>query len=309
MKTAIILYVPVLHRSYQEFFQEQQAADLFLFTREELLSFPEFDYLQKDLRYLDENFVEAALKSWQILGKISLFSLENLPKILNNYEQVILSNDDIGQYFQQKCQDEYPELVEKIRLEPLFLRWDKNSIVQEKMPEANIKVTKGELERHLMQAAFKQANFSTDWWRQVGAILLRDDQVLLYAYNRHLPSRDQQNELGDPRCFFQSGEGIEFSSSIHAEAELIASAAKMGIPLEGAEMYCTTFPCPVCAKQIAAAGVKRLYFATGYAVLDGLEVLQASGVEVTQVIFDDAELAQLREEQAKSSKAKDCYQL
>ncbi|MPN00818.1 hypothetical protein SDC9_148016 [bioreactor metagenome] len=143
----------------------------------------------------------------------------------------------------------------------------------------------------------------------MGAILLRDDQVLLYAYNRHLPSRDQQNELGDPRCFFQSGEGIEFSSSIHAEAELIASAAKMGIPLEGAEMYCTTFPCPVCAKQIAAAGVKRLYFATGYAVLDGLEVLQASGVEVTQVIFDDAELAQLREEQAKSSKAKDCYQL
>jgi dCMP deaminase len=48
-------------------------------------------------------------------------------------------------------------------------------------------------------------------------------------------------------------------------------------------MYVTDFPCPPCAKLIAAAGVKRLYFREGYAVLDGESVLEAAGVEVRQV--------------------------
>ena len=45
-------------------------------------------------------------------------------------------------------------------------------------------------------------------------------------------------------------------------------------------LYVTDFPCPPCAKLIAAAGVVRLYFRTGYAVLDGEQVLEAAGVEV-----------------------------
>jgi dCMP deaminase len=47
-------------------------------------------------------------------------------------------------------------------------------------------------------------------------------------------------------------------------------------------MYVTDFPCPPCAKLIAAAGISRLYFREGYAVLDGQDVLDAAGVEVVQ---------------------------
>ena len=48
-------------------------------------------------------------------------------------------------------------------------------------------------------------------------------------------------------------------------------------------MYMTDFPCPPCAKLIAGAGVAKLYFREGYAVLDGRDVLEAAGVEIVQV--------------------------
>jgi dCMP deaminase len=44
----------------------------------------------------------------------------------------------------------------------------------------------------------------------------------------------------------------------------------------------TDFPCPPCAKLLAAADIERLYYREGYAVLDGEAVLEAAGVEVVQ---------------------------
>ena len=48
-------------------------------------------------------------------------------------------------------------------------------------------------------------------------------------------------------------------------------------------MYVTDFPCPPCAKLIAGAGVAKLYYRDGYAVLDGQDVLDVAGVEIVQV--------------------------
>jgi dCMP deaminase len=76
---------------------------------------------------------------------------------------------------------------------------------------------------------------------------------------------------------------LELSTAIHAEASLIAQAAREGISTKAAVLYVTDFPCPPCAKLIAGAGIAKLYFRTGYAVLDGEGVLAAAGVEVVQV--------------------------
>jgi dCMP deaminase len=77
---------------------------------------------------------------------------------------------------------------------------------------------------------------------------------------------------------------LELSTATHAEARLIAQAAREGTSTKSAVMYVTDFPCPPCAKLIAAAGIAKLYFRTGYAVLDGEDVLAAAGVEVVQVV-------------------------
>ena len=92
---------------------------------------------------------------------------------------------------------------------------------------------------------------------------------------------------GDPRANFYKGVGLELSTATHAEARLIAQAACDGDATRGAVLYVTDFPCPPCAKLIAAAGIERLYYREGYAVLDGQDVLEGAGVEIVRVAAGD----------------------
>ena len=100
------------------------------------------------------------------------------------------------------------------------------------------------------------------------------------AHNEHNPHPLSAYAAGDPRSNFFKGVGYDLSTATHAEARLIADAAREGRATAGAELYVTDFPCPTCAKLIAAAGVAKLWFREGYAVLDGQDVLEAAGVEI-----------------------------
>lgn len=44
----------------------------------------------------------------------------------------------------------------------------------------------------------------------------------------------------------------------HAEENAIVQAARFGVPLEGATLYCKMTPCYTCAKMIINAGIKRV---------------------------------------------------
>jgi dCMP deaminase len=132
--------------------------------------------------------------------------------------------------------------------------------------------------------AFAEAQKSSDWWRQVGAVLFREKEILLAAFNRHLPTEYETEFEGDPRSNFQAGEYIEFSSAIHGEAGLIGAAASRGICTRGLEIFATTFPCPACAALIATSGLKRLYFVEGYSNVNALATLREYGVEIVQVV-------------------------
>jgi cytidine deaminase len=57
---------------------------------------------------------------------------------------------------------------------------------------------------------------------------------------------------------------IEFGRIIHAEMSAISDAARKGIAVEGGTLFCTTFPCHLCAKHIVAAGIRRVVFLEPY---------------------------------------------
>lgn len=57
---------------------------------------------------------------------------------------------------------------------------------------------------------------------------------------------------------------IEFGRIIHAEMPAISDAARLGRATAGASLYCTTFPCHLCAKHIVAAGMDRVVFLEPY---------------------------------------------
>ena len=57
---------------------------------------------------------------------------------------------------------------------------------------------------------------------------------------------------------------LEFSRCLHAEMNALMDAAKRGVSVKNAVLYCTTFPCHMCAKLIIASGIKQVYFIEPY---------------------------------------------
>lgn len=57
---------------------------------------------------------------------------------------------------------------------------------------------------------------------------------------------------------------IEFGRSVHAEMAAITDAAKRGVSLKGARLFCTTFPCHLCARHIISSGIEQVIYVEPY---------------------------------------------
>lgn len=57
----------------------------------------------------------------------------------------------------------------------------------------------------------------------------------------------------------------EYGRVVHAEMDAILSCARRGVACEGADLFCTTFPCHNCAKHIVASGLRHVYYVEPYA--------------------------------------------
>ena len=76
-----------------------------------------------------------------------------------------------------------------------------------------------------------------------------------------------------------SGTKHEICYATHAEQNAIIQAAKLGVSIDGATLYCTHQPCVICAKMIINAGISRVVYKEGYpddfslALFDEAEVI------------------------------------
>ncbi len=276
MSEALLAYIPVLHEGYRRFIETHGAERPLYLLGPELHS--EYRPLAKDIRALPAGDVAAAIEAWGICSEVSVLDIGAAERLALEKPSLTMPAEDISyqvaERFFSGCE---------IRFDTVFLRWDKTRTAQLLRPRA-VSVPPGdELLGELAGAAQEAAGGSVDWWRQVGAAIRFADGTLASAVNEHRPHRLSAYAAGDPRSNFYKGVALELSTAVHAEAALIAQAARLGRPTEGAAMYVTDFPCPPCAKLIAGAGVARLYFRSGYAVLDGQDVLETAGVELLQV--------------------------
>lgn len=57
---------------------------------------------------------------------------------------------------------------------------------------------------------------------------------------------------------------IEFGRMIHAEMSAITDASRIGTSIRNSIMYCTTFPCHMCAKHIVSSGIRSLIYLEPY---------------------------------------------
>ncbi|MGE5112461.1 MAG: anti-phage dCTP deaminase [Acidobacteriaceae bacterium] len=60
------------------------------------------------------------------------------------------------------------------------------------------------------------------------------------------------------------GSLIEFSRAVHAEMDAILTASRKGVPLTGATLFVTAFPCHYCARHIISAGIHEVQYIEPY---------------------------------------------
>jgi deoxycytidylate deaminase len=72
--------------------------------------------------------------------------------------------------------------------------------------------------------------------------------------------------------------------SVHAEANVVAFAARYGISLLGADIVTTDSPCLSCSQLLVNTGVIRVLYGQEYRITDGLELLASAGIVVEQFV-------------------------
>ena len=272
----VVAYIPVLHEGYWRFLTAHAKGRRAFVIGPEL--YEDYRPLAKDIRRLDPALIAASIDAWNVCSEVAVLDTETATSLASESPRITLPAEDVSyqvvERFFSRCEVLY---------DSVFLRWDKSKSVQLLAPDVTRRVTSDDVIDSLAQAAESASARSIDWWRQVGAAVRFADGRIAAATNEHNPHRLSAYAAGDPRSNFFKGVHLEISTATHAEARLIAEAARDGTPTQGAVMYVTDFPCPPCAKLIAAAGIAKVYFRSGYALVDGQGVLHAAGVELVQV--------------------------
>lgn len=279
-----VAYIPVLHKGYFDFLNllvTRGVTELYVVGDEILLSHEELDYIhRKDrLRALPHDLVVRLISQGTTL-QVKTLDLEKANELRKRDVECVMPNEDISKFIAEKYLDN-----QKIEYVDVFLRWNKENIGEEKDPIEDTTISLSEFQRTVLQDVVEEGEKSFDWWRQVGAALVKDGKVVAIAHNEHMPEAELPNILGDTRALFKKGININYVTSAHAEASVIGEAAKRGVNTENAELYVTDFPCPYCARLIAKSGIKKVYFMKGYAVLDGDEFFKDEGIEIARVIL------------------------
>ena len=279
---ALIAYIPVWHAGYQQFFESviDKVEKILLIDSAwaQTLS-PDMGYLRKEIRALSTPSAQQLLIG--LYPDLAVEVLNGTTVSSDSSKQIVsivAPDEDVSRFVVEKF---YPTIP--VEYSPIFLRWDRAKATEEKPIVPNTSVTVNELTNQMFTEAYWAAEQSSDWWRHVGAVLTKDDVILFSAANRHKPTDMTPYIVGDVRQLFHQSEYMNYSTAEHAECAVIAEAARRGVATIDASLYVTTFPCPYCARLIAHAGVAELYFAEGYATLDGEELLKQAGVEIIQV--------------------------
>lgn len=125
------------------------------------------------------------------------------------------------------------------------------------------------------------ASRSTCLRRKVGAVLVRDRQILSTGYNGAPRNTTHCDEAGCLRETLKipPGERHEICRGSHAEINAIAQAAAAGTATQGCWLYCTHEPCVYCTKALINAGCERVVFIDPYPDDFARKILKESGVE------------------------------
>lgn len=124
--------------------------------------------------------------------------------------------------------------------------------------------TRPDWDTYFMEIMESVAKRATCGRGRAGCVIARDNRIISTGYVGSPPGLPHCDEVG--HLMIQStDEGSDDDTmhdhcvrTIHAEQNAIVHAARNGVALDGATLYCRMEPCSVCARMIIAAGIKRV---------------------------------------------------
>lgn len=132
-------------------------------------------------------------------------------------------------------------------------------------------------DEYFMSIAQVVSTRSTCHRKFVGAVIVRNRTILSTGYNGSIRGMPHCSDVGHMM------EGGHCVATIHAEANAIIQAARNGVSIEGADVYVTASPCWACFKQIANAGVGRIFFGEFYRDERIFEVAKQISIELHHI--------------------------
>ena len=122
---------------------------------------------------------------------------------------------------------------------------------------------------------------------RTACVIVKDKQIVVSGYVGSPPGLPHCDEVGHlmKKVVEEDGTISEHCMrTIHAEQNAICQAAKRGVSVDGATIYCKLAPCRTCAMLLIASGIKRVvaeykYHAGGEAE----EMLKQAGISVEYI--------------------------
>jgi dCMP deaminase len=117
-----------------------------------------------------------------------------------------------------------------------------------------------------------------------GCVIVRDKQIISTGYVGSPPGLPHCDDIGHQMREVINEEGTisqHCVRTIHAEQNAICQAAKHGVSLLGATLYCKMEPCRVCAMMIISVGIKRVVALRKYhAAQETREMFKAADIRL-----------------------------
>lgn len=121
--------------------------------------------------------------------------------------------------------------------------------------------------------------------RAIGAVIVKDKLVMTTGYNgapAGLPTCKERGECLRRKLGVASGTHAEICYAVHAEQNAIIQAARLGVSIDGATLYCTHQPCSLCTRMIINAGIRRVVYEQGYPDDFSLQLFHDAQIPIEQ---------------------------
>ena len=148
---------------------------------------------------------------------------------------------------------------------------------------------------YFMKMALLISERSTCKRRQVGSVLVKNNQIIASGYNgapKRVAHCDVTGCIREEKKI-PSGQNHELCRGVHAEQNAIVQAALNGTSLAGSVLYCTHFPCSLCAKIIINSEIETVYVLEKYNDILAKDLFVEAGTEMLLINLEDKTLKKI----------------